>query len=178
MRDKIVSAACGLLARNPGATTIELAAAAGVGRATLHRYFPSRTALVRAAGVEVLGRLTRDLRRARRVHESALAALTRVVGILVEHGAALHFLVVAAELFADPALVSAGRKIDRLVEPVFARAIRARILRRDLDPVWLDAAVEGLIYAAWSAVAAGRIPVADAPAHVLDAILRGFGDST
>jgi AcrR family transcriptional regulator len=175
MRDKIVSSACALLARNPGATTIELAAAAQVGRATLHRYFPSRTALVRAAGLEGLARLSRDLRRAVRVKEPARASLARVVGVLVEHGAALHFLLVAADLLDDPALARAERRIDGLVDPVFERAVKARILRRDLDPRWLDAAVEGLIYAAWSAVADGRVPAADAPGHVLDAILRGFG---
>jgi AcrR family transcriptional regulator len=175
VRDKIVSSAQALLARNPGATTIELAAAAGVGRATLHRYFPSRTALVRAAGLEAMARLSRDLRRATRVKEPARAALARVLGVLVAHGAALHFLLVAADLFDDPELARAERVIDRLVDPVFERAVQARILRRDLDPVWLDAAVEGLIYAAWSAVADGRISAADAPGLVLDAIRRGFG---
>jgi AcrR family transcriptional regulator len=175
VRDKIVSSAQALLARNPGATTIELAAAAGVGRATLHRYFPSRTALVRAAGLDAMVRLSRDLRRAVRVKEPARASLARIIGVLVAHGASLHFLLVAADLFDDPKLARAERAIDRLVDPVFERAIRKKVLRRDLDPVWLDAAVEGLIYAAWSAVADGRVAADDAPRLVLDALLRGFG---
>ena len=48
MREAIVDAAIDTFARNPGASLAEVAARAGVGRASLHRHFPSRDDLVTA----------------------------------------------------------------------------------------------------------------------------------
>lgn len=46
---RIIEAAVELLARHPGASVEQIAAAAGVGRATVYRHFPTRTDLVEAA---------------------------------------------------------------------------------------------------------------------------------
>ena len=46
---RIIEAAVELLARQPGASVEQIASAAGVGRATVYRHFPTRTGLVRAA---------------------------------------------------------------------------------------------------------------------------------
>src|SRR5688572_27825986 len=47
-RDRILSPAAGLFERDPGASMTDVAAAAGVGRSTLHRHFSSRRELWRA----------------------------------------------------------------------------------------------------------------------------------
>ena len=46
---RIIGAAVELLGRQPGASIEQIAAAAGVGRATVYRHFPTRTELVEAA---------------------------------------------------------------------------------------------------------------------------------
>ena len=52
-RRAIVEAAIGVISDNPTAPLSEIAEAAGVGRSTLHRYFPERTDLLRAVALEV-----------------------------------------------------------------------------------------------------------------------------
>src|SRR5213592_2793650 len=47
-RERILAAAGALLGDNPRATMAEVAAAAGLGRSTLHRHFRTRMDLVRA----------------------------------------------------------------------------------------------------------------------------------
>src|SRR5918997_5589507 len=66
------------LAAHPAASMDELAAAAGVSRATLFRRFASREALVIAAAEEALGRYVAVIDEARPEDGPALEALTRV----------------------------------------------------------------------------------------------------
>ena len=47
-RRAILDAAVGALARDASASLAEVASAAGVGRTTVHRYFPERADLLRA----------------------------------------------------------------------------------------------------------------------------------
>jgi TetR/AcrR family transcriptional regulator, repressor for lfrA len=56
-RKAVVDAAVGELARDPAASLGQIADAAGVGRTTLHRYFPERADLLAAVAVETSERL-------------------------------------------------------------------------------------------------------------------------
>ena len=47
-RERVLRAAADFLGRRPNATQDEIAAAVGVSRATLHRYFAGRAALLEA----------------------------------------------------------------------------------------------------------------------------------
>ena len=56
-RQAILSAAIEVLGQNPSAALSDIAAAADVGRTTLHRYFPERSDLLRAVAAEGSARL-------------------------------------------------------------------------------------------------------------------------
>ncbi|MSW53153.1 MAG: TetR family transcriptional regulator, partial [Actinobacteria bacterium] len=60
--DQIVTAALATLNADPGASMAEIAEAAGVGRATLHRRFATRDDLVLEIGHRSLGRWEATLR--------------------------------------------------------------------------------------------------------------------
>ncbi|MFO0230533.1 TetR family transcriptional regulator, partial [Gemmatimonas sp.] len=60
-RDRIVEAAATVWAADPSATLDVVAQRAGVGRATLHRHFPSRAALIRTAALEGIAALAAAL---------------------------------------------------------------------------------------------------------------------
>ena len=64
-------------ARDPSAALGEVAAAAGVGRTTLHRYFPERSDLLSALVVHVLEQVAAAMERAAPTHGPAPAALGR-----------------------------------------------------------------------------------------------------
>ena len=53
-RDSVLEAAVGVLSRRPIAHLDEIARAAGISRATLHRIFPGRGALIREVGMHSL----------------------------------------------------------------------------------------------------------------------------
>ena len=120
----------------------DVAAAAGVARATLYRYFPSRQALL-----DELGRVAADEAGARlasaRVDElSAQEGVRRAVRALLETGD--PFTVVARErVRPDPELFE-----QRVLEPIrrlFERAQSAGEIRADIPKTWLTDALVGLV---------------------------------
>jgi TetR/AcrR family transcriptional repressor of mexCD-oprJ operon len=120
----------------------DVAAAAGVARATLYRYFPSRQALL-----DELGRVAADEAGARlasaRVDElSAQEGVRRAVRALFETGD--PFTVVARErVRPDPELFE-----QRVLEPIrrlFERAQSAGEIRADIPKTWLTDALVGLV---------------------------------
>jgi TetR/AcrR family transcriptional repressor of mexCD-oprJ operon len=120
----------------------DVAAAAGVARATLYRYFPSRQALL-----DELGRVAADEAGARlasaRVEElAAEEGVRRAVRALIEAGD--PFTVVARErVRPDPEQFE-----QRVLEPLrrlFERAQGAGEIRADIPKTWLTDALVGLV---------------------------------
>ncbi|MFC7880190.1 TetR/AcrR family transcriptional regulator [Isoptericola sp. NPDC057391] len=77
-RRAIVEAAVTQLARDPGVALGQIADAAGVGRTTLHRYFPDRAGLLTAVAEESADRVRGARERARLEAGTAREALVRL----------------------------------------------------------------------------------------------------
>ncbi|MGC0366079.1 TetR/AcrR family transcriptional repressor of lfrA [Rhodococcus sp. 27YEA15] len=77
-RKAILGAAVSVLARQPAATLADIAAAAKVGRTTLHRYFPERSDLVAAVSTEAAHAVRRAATAARLNQGTGAEALTRL----------------------------------------------------------------------------------------------------
>jgi TetR/AcrR family transcriptional repressor of mexCD-oprJ operon len=123
-RREIISAAASVLAARQGASMADVAAAAGIARATLYRYFPSRETLLReleAAANEQAGRRLGEASLDEVPVEEAVARATRA---LVAVGS--DFIVLLRERrppepsFSAPltALIERGRKSGQLCNDV------------------------------------------------------------
>jgi TetR/AcrR family transcriptional repressor of mexCD-oprJ operon len=129
-----------LVARGPGASMSDVAAAAGVARATVYRYFPNRDALLEELASLALRDARERLAWARLEELPPEEALTRVVRALVEVG--------------DPFVLLArarGRPQEfeaTLSEPIgrlFERGRDVGDIRDDLPVGWLTEALLGLV---------------------------------
>lgn len=176
-RDRIVEAAATVWAADPSATLDVVAQRAGVGRATLHRHFPSRAALIRTAALEGIAALAAALDAAALGQRRPAEALDALINILVPFGDRLHFLLVTGELIDDPDLAAAEAAVNGSIRQLLDSAAAAGVLRNDLPSAWRFRALEALLYAAWTAVAVGEIARLDAPELVRDTLRRGFGPS-
>jgi AcrR family transcriptional regulator len=168
----IDSAAVIMAAQGDAASMNKIAGAAGVSRATLYRYFPSREALLRAMATTSIEEL------ATRIADADLQ------GIPVEEAIprlVRGFIAVGSKYTA---LASAGhhRTGDHphaetlLIEPVralFRRGIADGSLQADLAPEVLANLFSGLIMAALEMTTRGRMGVEEASAAVIAVFLDG-----
>ncbi|MFE3449901.1 TetR/AcrR family transcriptional regulator [Nonomuraea sp. NPDC059194] len=180
--DQIVTAAIHHLNDNPTASMAELAEAAGVSRATLHRHFSSRDDLLVALGSRALERweqaqesvaITAAARESDpgRLREALRELATGLVDVADEHGFALtdHAMSVHPDLL---------RRADELEEreiALFAAAQRAGLLRADLPVRWISNTWYGLLVAVRESLRRGDVARRDVAGLLVDTFFAGTG---
>ena len=128
-----------LAAQGPAASMNDVAAASGVARATVYRYFPSRRALLNELAFIALREADDRIVSARIDEVPTQEAISRVVGVLVDIGDA--FIVLARER-ARPQEFE--RKLAGPVARLFERGQASGDIRDDLPVAWLTESLFGL----------------------------------
>ena len=143
MAAAILDAAAGVLAdRGDQASMSDVATAAGVARATLYRYFPSRDALLDALGRFALDETSELLRGARLDQVAVDEGLLRAVRALVTVGDA--FVVLARERGRpDPQAFESS--VAAPVRGLLARGQSLGDIRDDVPTSWLAEALFSLV---------------------------------
>ena len=173
-RRAILGAAGALLTRDRGASMSAIAAAAGVGRATLHRYFADRETLVRAIAADALVETRESLQRARPHEGSPRDALRRVVEEFVAMGPRYGFLVAESTVTDDQRFLAEDRASMQPVVDLIVRGQAERALRDDLPADWLLSTMEAIIYAGWVAIERDGLGVGEATRMVVAALEGGL----
>jgi AcrR family transcriptional regulator len=145
-RRAILDAAVQVLSQQSGASLAEVAAAAGVGRTTMHRYFPERADLLAGISADLLERIAAATERARPEAGPAVAALERVCQAYFALGDGLLLTMNEPYLFTEP--VERGHA-DGTIDS-------------DLSPQWVQAVLWSLLYAAWMHARDDDVPEHDA----------------
>lgn len=152
----------------------EVADAAGVGRATVHRHFPGREDLVREIAVSAVEEAGAAMDGARLEEGRAEEAVGRLAEALVPMGHRFHFLLAEGQLDSDPGFLAAEQKLVERLERLAERGRREGVFGADVPPAWIVDAIGALVYAAWEGVRYGRVAALDAPRLVSDTLLSGL----
>jgi len=172
-RGALLNAAASVLARNPGASLAEIAKAAGVGRATLHRWFATREDLRRELALDAL-RACDDATAHIDDSMSARDALAEVIRAIVPLGDRFRFLSTDLAVLEDPAVEQVyERQMHEMAELIDA-AKQEGVLDPAVPTAWIAAALDSLIYTAWESVDRGDVARNDAAALVERTFLRGI----
>ena len=110
-------------AKTSTASLSVVAETAGVGRTTLHRYFPTRELLIRALVEDALDRVAEAIASAHPDEGPVLDALQRVTDTVVPLGPSLSFLHAEPEVYNARDLI---RRWYEALEPVSMRSSAAR----------------------------------------------------
>lgn len=167
----LLEAAASVLAeRGPGAGMGEVAAAAGVSRATLYRYFPTREDLMASLASSAIEEAERGLGEADLDAVGMREALARMTRTLV--GAATRYAILASDVVAlDMSEVRA-----RLGPPILSVLRRGRddgTLRQDLRAEELFGFYLGVLKAAMRAVLEGTSGLERASSAAVSMFLDG-----
>lgn len=177
-RDAIVEAAFAVFSERPNASLHDVATRAGVGRATLHRHFPSRADLIRALSLAASDELDRAVAAATASALSATEALSLALHAIVPLANRQWFL--AQEWTDTDEEIAAAYKAsrDELSETIDAAKAEG-CFAKDVPTVWLVDAYENLVYAAWSLVRAGETTPKQAADLAWRTLTRGLeGDDS
>ncbi|NGO73510.1 TetR/AcrR family transcriptional regulator [Streptomyces boncukensis] len=147
-RRAILDAAAALLATEPTASLGDVAAAAGVGRTTVHRYFPDRSSLLAAVSTDVLDKVATATERARLDDGPAAKALERLCQEYFELGDSLTLM------FDSPMLMDAADwEEDTPADLAFLHAVRRGHaeggIDAGMDAEWVRSVLWALLYSAW-----------------------------
>ncbi|MCS0636205.1 TetR/AcrR family transcriptional regulator [Streptomyces sp. LP05-1] len=172
-REQVLRTAAALLSRRATATMDEVARAAGIGRATLHRHFAGRDALVRALEQLGIAECEAAVAVARLDEGSAEDALRRLVAGFEPVAGLLSFLVTENQLFEDGELNEGWARLDARISALFRRGQERGEFRIDLTPAWLTEALYGLVgTCAWCAQD-GRVAAKDFQYMITELLLGG-----
>ncbi|MGK5630663.1 TetR/AcrR family transcriptional regulator [Streptomyces sp. URMC 123] len=173
-RQYVLSRAAALLTRKATASMDEIAKAAGISRATLHRHFAGRDALVRALGVLGIQQIEECLDAARIEEGDPVAAVRRLVDEAMPAAGFLAFLYGENQLYEATEMDEAWARVDERVIALFRRGQDQGLFRIDLTPGWLCEALYALIAASAWAVQDGRVAQRDSGRMVAELLLAGM----
>lgn len=181
-REKLFHDVAGALTADHSASTADIAQAAGVSRATLHRVFGSRESLVEAIYEWLLHRCDRTFDAAgvdpAGDHEdSGLDPVLDVFNRLIEDSyplaQSLWLLIATPALEENPELLARLETQDLRLEKLFLRGQEEGVFRTDLPSRWLGYSLGAQVMSAWYLVDDGYAGAKDVPRLVRTAILDG-----
>ena len=183
-RNDVLGAAQRVLNADPGASMAAVAEAAGVSRATMHRHFDSREALLVELGTRSLDQWAQRLDD---VDVEALAAspdadriraaLEALVLGYVDDSDAFGFALTDHVILANAALEERTQVLADREALLFAAAQSVGVLRADLPGRWFGHAIYGLLVSAREAVRIGDVARRDVGRLVLSSLLTGIAPS-
>jgi AcrR family transcriptional regulator len=154
-RRAILGAAASVLARDRVATLADIAAAAEVGRSTLHRYFPDRERLLEAVIEDSLAVLDQAVEEAALDQGPPLEAMRRLFTAMVEAGDRILFL------FGDPRVLEGRQDPEPADRPVIALIERGQaegVFDGQVGAGWIEHVLWVLVYTAAEEAATGTQP--------------------
>ena len=173
-REQLFRDVANALTSNPGASTGEIAAAAKVSRATLHRVFGNRESLQE----DVYGWM---LLKCDEVFDAAgidtgpvLPAFERLVEDSYPLAQSWWLLIASPSLEKIPALGGMIEAQDRRLDSFFTRGQAEGVFRPDLPPRWLVYSMGSQVMSAWYLVDEGLAGARDVPRIVRIATLEGI----
>lgn len=172
--EQVLRDAAALLSRRATASMDDIARAAGISRATLHRHFPGRDALVRALGALGIQQVEEALDAARTEEGDPVDAVRRLIDEAIPVSGFLGFLYGENQLYDLPETQAGWARIDDRVSRLIRRGQEQGAFRYDLTPAWLGEALYALIAASGWSVQEGRLAARDSGRMVAELLLGGM----
>ncbi|TFV59115.1 TetR/AcrR family transcriptional regulator [Mycobacterium sp. PS03-16] len=176
-RDRLLRAAADFLGRRPNATQDEIAAAAGVSRATLHRHFAGKPALMAALDELAIAEMGAAVESARLHLGSAADAVRRLVTACRPVAPYLSLLYSQSQDVDAEQSLQGWADVDAEITRLFERGQRDGEFRPDLTAAWLTEALYSLVAGYGWATQVGRVAARDFDRMITELLLNGVKTS-
>lgn len=174
-RKAILDASTELLALKPTATLQEIADHAGIGIATLHRYFSTRELLLDALALNAIGLVEEALGGVTAEEHDMLSFLMEVFEVLIPLGGKVSFLSSAASVDENPHIVAEEARIKQPLREAVEGWQARGLLSTEMTAHWIITVMYNLLFVAWQEIQKGNLAKNDAPQLLVNTVLQGFG---
>ncbi|MEU4532074.1 TetR/AcrR family transcriptional regulator [Micromonospora ureilytica] len=173
-RRAILAAAAEVLARDRTATLADIAAAAQVGRSTLHRYFADRDELTKAAVGDSYLTIQQSIEDAAVGQGTPLEAMRRLVAAIVASGDRLLFLYGDTRVLEGFDAGDAPDPVARSVLDLIRRGQAEGFFDPATRPEWIQDVLWALAYSGCEAASRGVLPRHEVTAAVVQMFENGI----
>ena len=172
-RRAILEAAAHLLTHDRSASMATIAREAGVGRATLHRHFATRDALLLALALLAIDCVSEAINDARPGEGSPVEAMLRIAAAVLPVADELRFVEAGAAIWSLEHTLDRWYSMTAVVEDLVRRGQADGSIRPDHSVAWVADLFLGVIWTAADSIRDGRLAPHNAAALVVDTILHG-----
>jgi AcrR family transcriptional regulator len=173
-RGAILAAAASVLARDRTATLSDIAEASGVGRTTLHRYFPDRDSLIEAAIKDSIQAIQQSVAEAVLDQGPALDAMRRAVAAMVAVGDRLMFVFGDPRLLEDYGARDGAAPPDDPVIDLIRRGQDEGVFDSEVSASWIQHVLWVLVYRGCEDADSGELPRHGITATVIRTLENGI----
>lgn len=177
-RNALLSAATDVLIRNPDASLSEIAAQAGVGRATLYRHFQTREHLLVELALESLAETDKACAHIQEENLKGRRAIEEIFRSVMPLANRFHFL-----LSLWPSIETHQKLKDAYTDQLYQlvgsieEAKMENSIDKSLPNDWLIELIDNLLYTGWHCIANGSLTVERATELSIRAFFDGVGKS-
>ncbi len=170
----LLDVAATVLVADPAASLAQVAEAAGIGRTTLHKHFPTREALLEAVGHRVIDQWDAAVTGIN-PGDSADGGLLAMMAAVIPIGQQLAFLWRTPAFDHSPDIGQRWISAESRGLGVLLAARARGVIAPGLPDWWIQRIFYSVIYVAAESVRTGHLAPRDAPGLALSAFLGGVG---
>ena len=173
-RPSLLDVAAEVLVADPAASLAEVAAAAGIGRTTLHKHYATRDDLLCAVGHRAIDLWERAVSVVTGT-DAPDGGLRAITAAMIPIGPQLAFLWRTPAFDHVTELDERWKAAEACVLGVLKRAQDRGVVSGSVPDWWLLQTFYSVIYVAAESVSSGKLAPLDAPDLVLSTFLHGIG---
>ncbi|MBU5351453.1 TetR/AcrR family transcriptional regulator [Paenibacillus barcinonensis] len=170
----ILDEATKLLIEKPNASMNDIAEAANIGIATLHRYVESREQLMIHLAMRAIEVVDETLQHVKLDEARAEQYIPELIEALIPLGDKIYFLAHDATVNCNADIEEAYLKLREPVLNAFEVLQEKGFFRSDMDKTWMVEVLYSVLFLTWQQVISGNIARNAAPALVVDTLYHGF----
>jgi AcrR family transcriptional regulator len=171
-KSTLLDVAAEVLVADPAASLADVAAAAGIGRTTLHKHYATRDDLLRAVAHRAIDLWSAAIDD---VTDGADGGLRSLVEAMIPIGPQLAFLWRNPIFDHVPEIIERWVAVEGRGKDIVLRAQANGVIATDVPQWWLLQSLYSIVYVASESIRSGHLAPRDAPELVLGTYLRGLG---
>ncbi|MGI9282972.1 MAG: TetR/AcrR family transcriptional regulator [Endozoicomonas sp.] len=173
-RKKAMDTAIAVLAKTANASLSDIAEASGIGRTTLHRYFPTREDLINALSLQAIEETNAAIEPLWSEDRPVNDVLMDILEAMIPLGDRYHFLYRERSGYENTEIATAYLEQRGGIQRLIKRLKKEMIISASVPDEWAEIVIDNMLWSAWQAIDEGVIAPKQSARMVYSTICSGL----